>query len=116
MSSYGSKFFFFQAEDGIRAGHVTGVQTCALPILVDQLRIRVNVLLTRGDLAVQRGDLDAAFEAYGSARDLAEGNTSDEIGRARVGKESRSRGARHERKKRAYPKRRATRGRIRRCQ
>src|SRR5690625_5323330 len=24
--------FFFQAEDGIRAGHVTGVQTCALPI------------------------------------------------------------------------------------
>src|SRR5690625_7842871 len=25
-------FFFFQAEDGIRSGHVTGVQTCALPI------------------------------------------------------------------------------------
>src|SRR6266508_3254307 len=24
--------FFFQAEDGIRHGHVTGVQTCALPI------------------------------------------------------------------------------------
>src|SRR5207253_7769962 len=24
---------FFQAEDGIRDGHVTGVQTCALPIL-----------------------------------------------------------------------------------
>src|SRR5437870_13626357 len=23
---------FFQAEDGIRDGHVTGVQTCALPI------------------------------------------------------------------------------------
>src|SRR5207253_3622299 len=27
-------FFFFQAEDGIRDGHVTGVQTCALPISV----------------------------------------------------------------------------------
>src|SRR5439155_5201416 len=27
-------FFFFQAEDGIRDGHVTGVQTCALPIYV----------------------------------------------------------------------------------
>src|SRR6266508_5864087 len=27
-------FFFFQAEDGIRDGHVTGVQTCALPIWV----------------------------------------------------------------------------------
>src|SRR5690348_15116767 len=25
-------FFFFQAEDGIRDGRVTGVQTCALPI------------------------------------------------------------------------------------
>src|SRR5690625_6116787 len=25
-------FFFFQAEDGIRDGHVTGVQTCALLI------------------------------------------------------------------------------------
>src|SRR5690625_4175443 len=24
--------FFFPAEDGIRGGHVTGVQTCALPI------------------------------------------------------------------------------------
>src|SRR5690606_40500284 len=28
----GSGFFFFQAEDGIRDFHVTGVQTCALPI------------------------------------------------------------------------------------
>src|SRR5262249_57942475 len=26
-------FFFFQAEDGIRYWSVTGVQTCALPIL-----------------------------------------------------------------------------------
>src|SRR5437879_13893697 len=27
-------FFFFQAEDGIRDTSVTGVQTCALPILI----------------------------------------------------------------------------------
>src|SRR5699024_11251585 len=27
-------FFFFQAEDGIRDRNVTGVQTCALPILL----------------------------------------------------------------------------------
>src|SRR5262249_57964267 len=27
-------FFFFQAEDGIRDWSVTGVQTCALPILM----------------------------------------------------------------------------------
>src|SRR5690348_8129513 len=26
------EIFFFQAEDGIRDGRVTGVQTCALPI------------------------------------------------------------------------------------
>src|SRR5690606_40813117 len=26
------RYFFFQAEDGIRDFHVTGVQTCALPI------------------------------------------------------------------------------------
>src|SRR5215469_17570298 len=29
------RFFFFQAEDGIRDLYVTGVQTCALPIFVE---------------------------------------------------------------------------------
>src|SRR5690606_40308535 len=44
--------FFFQAEDGIRDFHVTGVQTCALPILcaagacVLLLAIGLPVLLT----------------------------------------------------------------------
>src|SRR6266511_5997298 len=32
MLSRSLLFFFFQAEDGIRDFHVTGVQTCALPI------------------------------------------------------------------------------------
>src|ERR1035437_2919731 len=31
---YMFKFFFFQAEDGIRYSGVTGVQTCALPICI----------------------------------------------------------------------------------
>src|SRR5690606_14424953 len=31
-------YFFFQAVDGIRAFHVTGVQTCALPIFAGALR------------------------------------------------------------------------------
>src|SRR5207249_9348861 len=31
--------FFFQAEDGIRDRNVTGVQTCALPILSPELRV-----------------------------------------------------------------------------
>src|SRR5688572_32552619 len=39
-------FFFFQAEDGIRDLTVTGVQTCALPIL--------NVLLLQGRRARTR--------------------------------------------------------------
>src|SRR2546422_11727098 len=38
-------FFFFQAEDGIRDVAVTGVQTCALPILN-------RVYLSRGTLHV----------------------------------------------------------------
>src|SRR5690606_40471469 len=29
--------FFFQAEDGIRDFHVTGVQTCALPISTGEI-------------------------------------------------------------------------------
>src|SRR5690625_4008328 len=37
-------FIFFQAEDGIRDGHVTGVQTCALPILY-QHRYAYEILL-----------------------------------------------------------------------
>src|SRR5689334_25313007 len=32
MWTYYVSHFFFQAEDGIRDGTVTGVQTCALPI------------------------------------------------------------------------------------
>src|SRR5438552_15615050 len=35
--SFGVFFFFFQAEDGIRDDLVTGVQTCALPILYARL-------------------------------------------------------------------------------
>src|SRR5256885_10544596 len=36
-SSHKFVLFFFQAEDGIRDYKVTGVQTCALPILTDSL-------------------------------------------------------------------------------
>src|SRR5690348_17753432 len=30
-------YIFFQAEDGIRDGRVTGVQTCALPIWLERV-------------------------------------------------------------------------------
>src|SRR5439155_9669338 len=42
--------FFFQAEDGIRDGHVTGVQTCALPI--SSVVRRLDSFL---DLPVEKG-------------------------------------------------------------
>src|SRR5689334_24342270 len=47
-----SMFFFFQAEDGIRDGTVTGVQTCALPICtpsVGQLLHEEDVLALVGE-------------------------------------------------------------------
>src|SRR5690606_40897313 len=42
--------FFFQAEDGIRDFHVTGVQTCALPILIRTLSYQVTEQLASGQL------------------------------------------------------------------
>ena len=68
-------FFFFQAEDGIRDRNVTGVQTCALPILLSAsvqpceakkpngIRQRHNHLKTNVDANLQRAD-DFADSAY----------------------------------------------------
>src|SRR6266581_5172068 len=41
MSSDIKTYFFFQAEDGIRDGRVTGVQTCALPISAERVAVVV---------------------------------------------------------------------------
>src|SRR5690606_39811767 len=46
-------FFFFQAEDGIRDFHVTGVQTCALPILKQAQQLQSR-------MAGMQAELDAA--------------------------------------------------------
>src|SRR5690606_39803801 len=46
-------FFFFQAEDGIRDFHVTGVQTCALPIS--------DALAERGRVVVRRAYADWSY-------------------------------------------------------
>src|SRR5215475_871909 len=50
-------FFFFQAEDGIRDFHVTGVQTCALPIWphahhLGQRHLERLVMLSDGIFAI----------------------------------------------------------------
>src|SRR5690606_40076726 len=41
-------FFFFQAEDGIRDFHVTGVQTCALPILGRKISVDSATMMNKG--------------------------------------------------------------------
>src|SRR5690554_7041239 len=41
--------FFFQAEDGIRDADVTGVQTCALPILSRLIKIFQSMAVKSGN-------------------------------------------------------------------
>src|SRR6266511_5130712 len=61
-------FFFFQAEDGIRDFHVTGVQTCALPISRD--RPLSENEMDAVDRAVM-GRLDHEFTAvFGDGRNM----------------------------------------------
>src|SRR5436309_10989173 len=57
-------FFFFQAEDGIRDFHVTGVQTCALPILV----VAVALDLRLGVSSYRSVAADAHNTAYAALR------------------------------------------------
>ena len=45
-------FFFFQAEGGIRDGHVSGVQACALPVCVC-VCVCVCVRARRGNMTGQ---------------------------------------------------------------
>src|SRR5690606_41160226 len=98
-------FFFFQAEDGIRDFHVTGVQTCALPIWGDgdEALERVAALgeavgELEGDLAAvgaQAGALPLAHAAVPgvAAADADEGERAGRSEERRVGKECSSRGA-----------------------
>src|SRR5215475_4236020 len=49
-------FFFFQAEDGIRDFHVTGVQTCALPISIATIARACEAFDRTGDVTVLLAD------------------------------------------------------------
>src|SRR6266511_5258499 len=68
-------FFFFQAEDGIRDFHVTGVQTCALPISTasgDTARARARSLAVGRDRRLARAPrVVSAKVARGDPRDQA---------------------------------------------
>src|SRR5690625_6596305 len=62
--------FFFQAEDGIRAGHVTGVQTCALPILTSELLERTKAPFHQviKDAGISVSEIDHVVMVGGSTR------------------------------------------------
>src|SRR5207248_7054720 len=97
---------FFQAEDGIRDRTVTGVQTCALPILRDGSDLHLTVqhwFLPNGrsingtgltpNVAVSLPDQSAMFDVVQPAQNYA-GDTQLNRARSeerRVGKECRTR-------------------------
>src|SRR6266481_6711306 len=56
-------FFFFQAEDGIRDGTVTGVQTCALPISLLRKEGIYSSMLANWRKQRTRGDFRSAAAA-----------------------------------------------------
>src|SRR5438067_9877568 len=88
---YSCRFFFFQAEDGIRDRNVTGVQTCALPIsdprrpcrlrTLPERRLRPDALAAAGD-AREAGRRTARRGTDGRPLPLRDGHRRAEIGRA----------------------------------
>src|SRR5690606_40627360 len=104
--------FFFQAEDGIRDFHVTGVQTCALPIyahLREALQHSLAVLPDRQTEALYErclAGLQTTGPAFvGRALELAqltawlEAMNDDRSEERRVGKEGRSGRSAHQEKR-----------------
>src|SRR5690606_39975212 len=98
-------FFFFQAEDGIRDFHVTGIQTCALPIYQRNYHVKdihtsgsaeklTHINYAFGNVAngkCQIGDAYADYDKFYDAASSVDGERSEE---RRVGKERRCRGGR----------------------
>src|SRR5690606_40782579 len=102
--------FFFQAEDGIRDFHVTGVQTCALPICSKGMT--ASTCFWVRDIPCQLLGRIGVASAFGTglfaqSNDVVKKLTFkfvDVLGRSeerRVGKECRSRGLRNYFKKRS---------------
>src|SRR5690348_18076863 len=88
-------FFFFQAEDGIRDGRVTGVQTCALPIylgcpcLLDYPQIGAD----QYGFYISANEFSSFFGSFNDSTIIAISKASRSEER-RVGKECRSRWSR----------------------
>src|SRR5690349_23247674 len=84
--------FFFQAEDGIRDLYVTGVQTCALPILRAGWGLYYDAFsqdFFAGQLPFNTFNPGPAFNPVGPAPVLFSFRSEER----RVGKECRSRGS-----------------------
>src|SRR5690349_24776660 len=89
-------FFFFQAEDGIRDLYVTGVQTCALPILLQSTELNEDALLISIASAVTTQSIEAVLGRRLAVVRAMPNTRSEE---RRVGKECRYRGLFHHLKK-----------------
>src|SRR5690606_40814374 len=72
----GLSLFFFQAEDGIRDFHVTGVQTCALPIS----GCRAGRPVDRRTAAVQRGPAQRSRPRARNEREYPVGDPLSALG------------------------------------
>src|SRR5690348_18001604 len=88
-------FFFFQAEDGIRDGRVTGVQTCALPIWVQVPSLAPNGRTARAEAL----DCWQPFRSRISSPPGACAHTKTRSEERRVGKECSTGGSPDQEKK-----------------
>src|SRR5690625_7383347 len=75
--------FLFQAGDGIRDGHVTGVQTCALPIYKGELLREISQLKTAIQLKEAEAIMTLGGEQAESDGKVARGKTGAEQDRYR---------------------------------
>src|SRR5438309_6451365 len=89
-------FFFFQAEDGIRDGTVTGVQTCALPISITspEYFLPIALVISHDSPMEQNGPSDS-IRLPTTCNTRPRQRRVDRSEERRVGKECRSRWSRY---------------------
>src|SRR5439155_6401088 len=91
MNEINAVFFFFQAEDGIRDGHVTGVQTCALPISIPLVVKANEARPTKIEGNPEHPDSNGGTDRYTQASILNLYDPDRRSEERRVGKECRTR-------------------------
>src|SRR5690348_18011707 len=84
-------FFFFQAEDGIRDGRVTGVQTCALPISLVLKSDGTKFGKTESGALWLSADKTSPYQFYQYFLNAPDTDVMTRSEERRVGKECRSR-------------------------